>query len=79
MEWQLQEAKNRLSELVDKALNEGPQEITRHGRKTAVVLSMKDYRALRARKGSLVDFFRTSPLGGIDFDRAKDAGRKVDL
>ena len=37
--WQLQEAKNRLSEVVDEALKEGPQVITRRGVETAIVLS----------------------------------------
>ncbi|MDB5051773.1 MAG: type toxin-antitoxin system prevent-host-death family antitoxin [Fibrobacteres bacterium] len=62
MEWQLQEAKNKFSEVVDRALEIGPQEITRHGVKTAVLLSLKDYRKLKARKGTLADFFRASPL-----------------
>ena len=62
--WQLQEAKNRLSEVVDKALNQGPQVITRRGAETAVVLSMDDYRRLRQPEIDLVDFFQASPLAG---------------
>lgn len=38
--WQVQEAKNRLSELLDKAASEGPQVITRHGRPVAKVVSL---------------------------------------
>ena len=79
MGWQLQEAKNKFSEVVDQALKNGPQEITRHGKKTAVILSMKDYRNLLGRKGSLVDFFRQGPLGEISIDRNKDLPRRVDL
>jgi len=77
--WQLQEAKNKLSQVVEQAMQEGPQEITRHGKKAAVVLSVKDYRRLKARKGTLVDFFRRSPLRGIALERAKDMPRGVDL
>jgi len=77
--WQLQEAKNRLSELVDRAVQSGPQEITRRGRRTAVVLSVKDYAKLRRKKGSLVEFFRKAPLRGIALERTKDFPREVDL
>ena len=79
MEWQLQEAKNKFSEVVDQAVKNGPQEITRHGKKTAVLLSMKDYRALIGRKGNLADFLRDSPLGEITIERNKDLPRSIDL
>jgi antitoxin Phd len=79
MEWQFQLAKNKLSEVVGHALKSGPQEITRHGKKTAVVISMEDYLRLKGRKGTLADFFRKSPLGGISLERSKDAPRKVEL
>jgi prevent-host-death family protein len=79
--WQLQEAKNRLSEVVRKARNEGPQVITLHGSDAAVVVSAKDFGKLSERRGRLVDFFRNSPLAGVHFDlaRSKDTGRKVKL
>jgi antitoxin Phd len=79
MVWQLQEAKNKLSEVVDLALKNGPQEITRHGKKTAVLLSMEDYRRLKARKGTLADFFRDSPLGDIVLERSKDLPRSIEF
>ncbi len=63
--WQLQEAKNRLSEVVDKALDQGPQVITRRGAETAVVLSIKDYRKMRQPETDLVDFFQRSPLAEV--------------
>ncbi len=79
MEWQFQVAKNKLSEVVDQSLINGPQEITRHGKKTAVLLSIEDYRRLKGRKGNLADFFRNSPLGEISLERSKDFPREVDL
>ena len=79
MIWQLQDAKNKLSEVVDKAVNDGPQEITKHGKKTAVVISIDDFQKLKKRKGSLVDFFQNSPLKQIDLKRKKDYSRKIDL
>ena len=79
--WQLQEAKNQLSELVRKAQSEGPQVITLHGNDAAVVVSAKDYGRLSRPKGKLVDFFRNSPLVGVELivARDKDTGRKVEL
>lgn len=79
--WQLQEAKNRLSEVVDKALHQGPQVITRRGAETAVILSMDDYRRMRQPETDLVEFMQTSPLAGVDLDleRARDTGREIEL
>ena len=79
MSWQLQEAKNKLSEVVDRALKEGPQEITKHGKKTAVVISIHEYKRLMHRKGTLADFFRRSPLAEIELKHKKDLSREVEL
>ncbi len=79
--WQLQQAKNQLSEVVRKAQSEGPQIITLHGKDAAVVVSAKEFGGFSRRKGSLLDFFRESPLTGIELNvtRSKDTGRKVKL
>lgn len=79
--WQLQEAKNRLSELVRKAREEGPQVITVHGEDAAVIVSAEQYVKLRRRKGSLIDFFRKSPLTEVELSltRTRDTGREVEL
>lgn len=79
--WQLQEAKNRLSEVVRKARSEGPQVITLHGSEAAVVVSAQDFGRMSRPKGKLVDFFRSSPLVGVKLTltRSKDSGRAIDL
>lgn len=67
--WQIQEAKNRLSELVEAALREGPQEITRHGKSVAVVLSRDEYERLASsanRKPSLAKFLLDAPRIGLE-------------
>jgi antitoxin Phd len=76
--WQVQEAKARFSEVIEKARAEGPQIITRHGAERAVVLSIEQYRALIAREPD----FKAHLLGGPKFDdfaieRDKDTGRRV--
>ena len=79
--WQLQDAKNKFSEVVECALNEGPQTVTRRGKNTVVVLSCAEYDRLQRGKGDLVEFFRKSPLRGMDFDaeRLRDLPRDVTL
>ncbi|NVO07532.1 MAG: type II toxin-antitoxin system Phd/YefM family antitoxin [Rhodoferax sp.] len=77
--WQLQEAKSRLSEVVDLALGEGPQMVTRHGRETAVVLSASDYRRLTG-ASSLLDVLRKAPRGEpLDVERSREGIRDIVL
>lgn len=79
--WQLQDAKNRFSEVVKKALANGPQIVTKRGVETVIVLSVKEYRKLKRPKNSLVDFFKDSPLRDMDIDmtRSKGPAREIDL
>ena len=80
--WPLQDAKNRLSEVVRKASSEGPQVITLRGDDAVVVIAANEYaRLVHERQGSLVDFFGSSPLGGasLDLTRDRDTGRAVTL
>ena len=78
--WQVQEAKTRLSEVIERAQTEGPQTITRHGAERAVVLSVEDYRALAAHKPD----FKAYLLGGpkvedFTIERDRDTGRVIEL
>ena len=79
--WQLQEAKNKFSELVRKATEEGPQIVTKHGKESVVVISSEEYRKLEKPETKLVDFFRQSPLKGlqIEIERDKSPTRKIQL
>lgn len=70
--WQLQEAKNRFSQVVDDALDKGPQVITRHGVEVAIVLSYEEYQRMQVSRSKLTDFFRSSPLVGIELDLTRD-------
>jgi prevent-host-death family protein len=79
--WKLQDAKNRFSEVVKRALSSGPQVVTLRGKETAVVLSIEEYHRLARPKTSLVEFLRSSPLveAEIDLKRPRDYGREVEL
>jgi len=79
--WQLQEAKNKFSEVVRKANEEGPQTVTKHGKDSVVIISAEDYKKNEQQKNSLVDFFQDSPLADVDLDvmRDKSTSRNVPL
>ena len=80
--WALQDAKNRLSEVVRKASDEGPQVITLRGEDAVVVVAANEYARLTRKRGdTLVDFLRKSPLGAVELDlaRSRDTGRRVKL
>jgi antitoxin Phd len=82
--WQLQTAKARFSELFRLARTEGPQRITRLGTECVVMISEEQYDSLTVKshqKKNLVQFFRESPLAGVDldFERDKDPGHDIRL
>ncbi|MEX2211856.1 MAG: type II toxin-antitoxin system Phd/YefM family antitoxin [Gaiellaceae bacterium] len=80
MVWQLQAAKQRFSELVERARREGPQLVTKHGREAVVVVSAEDYRRLKGPDDNLVDFLRSAPdFDLLDVSRARDRGRDLAL
>ncbi|MDD2610902.1 MAG: type II toxin-antitoxin system Phd/YefM family antitoxin [Giesbergeria sp.] len=80
--WQMQTAKARFSEMVKHAADDGPQEITVHGRSVAVVISRALFDQLSGNQASLVDFMQQSPLYGsddIEFERDRSLAREVDF
>ncbi len=72
--WQLQEAKNKFSEVIDEALTHGPQVITRHGVETVVVVSYTEFRKRQLAQKKMSEFFRESPLVDAKVDLARDQG-----
>lgn len=77
--WHLQDAKNRFSEVVRKASEEGPQFVSKHGKESVVVLSIEDYRRLDRSTNSLVEFCQTSPLASIELDVKRDKSFSRDI
>jgi prevent-host-death family protein len=80
--WQVQEAKNKFSQVLDQAVKE-PQLITRHGRKAGVVMSYEDYRRRVSPGGrSIRGLYAKAPKfadGELDLTRDRDTGRDVTL
>ena len=79
--WQLQEAKNKFSKLVEKARHEGPQFVTKHGKESVVVLSVEEYQKIIKPKSNLFHFIQSSPLSkiSIDIERDKNVFRDIEL
>ena len=79
MDWQVQEAKARFSEFVNRALQDGPQTVTRHGKPVAVLVPADEYRRLRTRGKSLKALLAAAPLEGVEIIRSRKPGRQVKI
>jgi prevent-host-death family protein len=79
--WSVAQAKARLSEVIDRAREQGPQAITKNGRPAVVVVSIEEWTRKTRRNGTLADFFAASPLrgSGLEIERAQGGTREVDL
>jgi prevent-host-death family protein len=79
--WAVAEAKARFSEVIDRALADGPQTITRKGKEAVVVVSAEEWQRKTNRKGNLAEFFVGSPLRGtnLKIKRTKDGTRAIEL
>jgi prevent-host-death family protein len=79
--WSVAEAKAKFSEVIDKAQSDGPQTITRNGRKTVVVVAADEWERKTKRKGNLAEFLAASPFrgSGVEIKRLPIRLRKVSL
>lgn len=79
--WTVAEAKAKLSELIEQAQSEGPQAITRRGRKAVMVVSSEEWERKNKRVGNLAEFFANSPLpgSGLVIERLEEKPRELEL
>jgi antitoxin Phd len=81
-DWQLATAKAKFSEVFRLARTEGPQRITRQGKDGVVMISDEQYERLMVKSHhskSMVQFFRQSPLVGVELDLNRDKGTGRDV
>jgi prevent-host-death family protein len=79
MLWQVQEAKQRFSELLRAARVNGPQVVTRHGEEIAVVIDIADYHRLRGDVADFKDFLRSGPdFEDLELTRSRELPRETD-
>lgn len=80
-DWQLQEAKNRFSAVVDAAIAGSPQRVTRRGKPVVVVMAVEEYEQLQrlrhAHAPTFADTLLSMPQGGEEFERLPLASRSV--
>jgi prevent-host-death family protein len=79
--WTVAEAKAKFSEIIERAVSEGPQTITKRGRTAAVVVAAEEWERKTRRAGNLAEFFASSPLRGSNLRvrRLKTPPRKINL
>jgi antitoxin Phd len=77
--WQLQEAKSRFSEMVERALEHGVQIVTRRGKKTVVILPYDEFERLTKNDQGLVQFLLASPLLGSELMMERDKSLPRDI
>ena len=79
--WQLQEAKSKFSKLIEQALANGGQIVTRRGQNAVVIVPFDENQRLTGQNGSLVQFLLTSPLPGSDLtiQRDKSTPRSIEI
>lgn len=68
--WPLQDAKNQFSQVVELALTEGPQTVTRHGEPVAVIVAADEFKKMARPKESVVEFFAPLKGSGIQLEGA---------
>lgn len=83
MSWQLQEAKQKFSELVRRTLEEGPQVVTKHGEEVVVVVSVEEFRRMSKdgeKKMDFKEFLMSGPdLSVLDLEHPKEFPRDIEL
>lgn len=79
--WTVAEAKAKFSEILERAMAEGPQTITKRGRTAAVMVGAEEWERKTKRAGNLAEFFGASPLRGshLKVRRLKASPRKITL
>jgi antitoxin Phd len=71
MEWQIQQAKARFSEMIERARREGAQTVTRHGKRVAVLIPLEEYRRLFGGAKGLKALLAAAPLQGVEISRSR--------
>lgn len=80
MSWQVQEAKQRFSELIRAAHADGPQVVTRHGEEIAVVIDIAEYQRMKSGTAEFKDYLRSGhAFEDLDLSRSTERPRSIDL
>lgn len=79
MNWPVQDAKQRFSELIRAVQSDGPQIVTRHGQEIAVVIEIADYRHLKGETAEFKAYLRSGPgFDELELERRAEGPRPID-
>jgi prevent-host-death family protein len=67
-EWTVAEAKAQLSEVMARAHRDGPQTVSKNGKRSVVIVSVEEWDRKSRRQGTLIEFLNASPLKGVELD-----------
>jgi antitoxin Phd len=76
--WKLQDAKARFSEVVDRALRDGPQLVTRHGENAVVIVAYREFVGAEPAQ-DFKDFLRSIPRAGLEIKPSRRRPRRIEL
>ena len=80
--WRLEEAKARFSEVVRRAHDQGPQNVTVRGKQAVAIIDAAELQRLLPPGPDaipLVEFIESLHIGGLDLTRERDTGRETSL
>lgn len=77
--WSLQNAKARLSELINSALHDGVQIVTRRGEEVVAVIPVAEYERITANRTPLSEFLLSGPRVELNIERDSTTGREIEL
>ncbi len=81
-DWQLQNAKNKFSEVVNRAISERAQLVTKNGKPAVYVVSAEEYNRMQVvTKKPLKELLLSRPHKDveIEIERQNDSGREIEL
>ena len=76
--WKLQDAKARFSEVVERALRQGPQVVTRHGENAVVIVAYRDFVGATPAQ-DFKDFLMSIPRVGLEIKPSRRRSRRTEL
>jgi prevent-host-death family protein len=76
--WKLQDAKARFSEVVERALHDGPQIVTRHGENAVVIVAYRDFVAAEPTQ-DFKDFLMSIPRLGLEIKPSQRRPRRTEF
>ncbi len=80
MAWQVQEASQHFDEVIQRALEHGPQTVSDHGDEVVVVVSAVEYRRWGSGRPSFKEYLRSMPEISDEYlERPRELPREVDI